>query len=212
MSIRRTRTRIPAGVPQVQGLSFTQLVNLDGSTLTGTTTDTGSWSVSGGKILVSPGLAFARLRQDTTVDYLALATVVEAKVLMKSTGSHAGTNRIGIKCFWDGVDSGGVEYALDSSGLTPASNGRNYSESPEGITVTQSDSVRFNLDQEYTLRMVWKGTVVSCYRDGVLALEVHPITNDLITNPLYSGLVAYNCDAQFDDFKVWQTELDPALP
>jgi len=183
-------------------------LSLDGTSVVGLTQQAGTWTSSAGEILVSPG-GGVKARAYPTASIRSGVCVFEVKVKMLSTGSHAGSNHIGMLVAWDGTGgSGGGLFALACSGLTPSSNGGHYTENTQGTTVGPSDSVRFNLDTTYTLRAFVSGQAVEYYRDGT-ALWTTPIFAASTGGvALHCGLYALNCDASFDDVRIWV----PTLP
>lgn len=175
-------------------------VDESGASFGNFTASNGSWSASGGEILVSPSTTVTRAY--LTAEQEISVCIFEAQVKMNSTGSHAGTNRIGVMFGWDGTTgSHGGLFALNSSGLTPSSNGGDYTEWDGGVSTGPATATRFDLDTFYTLRIVLSGPVATCYRD---ATRLFTFVASYATGvSLKIGLYAYNCDAAFKNIKLY---------
>lgn len=181
------------------GSQWTADLDAAGTSLTGWTQETGTWSVASSAFTVSTPASTAQRLYNSTIRRHAAALIVECEVKINSGSGHAGSGWAGLTWGWDGSGSGGCLVAIHTGNVL-------YPEQDVNVASTGSIAFTVALDTYYKIRAVVNGNLCDVYADGVHKGAFGGM-NSAQATAAYLGLLARNCSASFRNIKSWYSSL-----
>lgn len=196
-------TDVQAAIAEVasEASPWEQIINKDGSTLTGFTQDSGSWVSSGGVISVDSTGGTARLACDTAYQNGNMIFKYDQRILSDGIVNNS---RGGGLWNWDGSGAGAPHARF----LYNTGGSERVDLEADSTTAVQNQDFAWTPDTWYTVTIIGAGQWFQVLVDGVFIVAGTIGHNGVASVGFKAGFQVTSAKADFRNMKLWV----PALP